>query len=167
MAVGALFSTSSAINATLYGGANTAYVLAKKGHLPKAFERKTWFNEPEGLYITAALSMFFAVAFDLNGISSLISFVFLIIYLFVITSHYRLINQAGGNKILIITNFILIFSVFITLVIYQWKNQKDSFFAGFVLLLMAFVFEIFYRTLTKRKFAKRHYRKFSIRLPFL
>ncbi len=167
VAIGALFSTSSAINATLYGGANIAYVLAKKGHLPEVFERKVWFNEPEGLYITAVLSMLFASVFDLNGISSLISFVFLIIYLFVIASHYRLIDKVNGNKMLIITNFILILSIFITLVIYQWKNQKDSFYTGFILVVLAFIFEVFYRMLTKRKFEKRGYRKFSIRLPFL
>ncbi len=169
VSIGALFSTSSAINATLYGGANIAYVLAKKGHLPKVFERKVWFNEPEGLYITAALSMLFASVFDLSGISSLISFVFLIIYLFVIVSHYRLIDKAGGNKILIIINFILILSVFITLIVYQWKNQKGSFYTGFILVILALIFEISYRLLTKRKFEKRDYhtRKFSIKLPFL
>jgi amino acid transporter len=86
VALGALFSTSSAINATLYGGANISYVLAKKGELPKIFERKIWFREPEGLYITAFLSLIFSLTFNLEGISSLISFVFLIIYLFVIVS---------------------------------------------------------------------------------
>ncbi|MBK3332566.1 amino acid permease [Persephonella atlantica] len=169
VAIGALFSTSSAINATLYGGANIAYVLAKKGHLPEVFERKIWFNEPEGLYITAVLSMLFASMFDLSGISSLISFVFLIIYLFVIVSHYRLIDKAGGNKILIIINFILILSVFITLIVYQWENQKGSFYTGFIIVALALIFEISYRLLTKRKFEKRDYhtKKFSIKLPFL
>jgi len=155
VAIGALFSTSSAINATLYGGANIAYVLAKKGHLPETFERKAWFNEPEGLYITAVLSLIFAIFFDLNGISSLISFVFLVIYLFVISSHYRLLGQVEGNKAVIIFNFIVVFAVFITLVIYQWESQKDSFFAGFGILAVSFVFEIIYRSITKRRFKKR------------
>jgi amino acid transporter len=37
---GALFSISSALNATIFGGANIAYSLAKDGELPKFFERK-------------------------------------------------------------------------------------------------------------------------------
>ncbi|WP_457641351.1 APC family permease [Persephonella sp.] len=159
VAVGALFSTSSAINATLYGGANIAYVLAKKGQLPKVFERKIWFNEPEGLYITAVLSYIFALFFDLNGISALISFVFLIIYLFVIASHYRLIDDAGGKKVYIIFNFIVILSVFIVLIIYQWKQQKDSFYTSFFILITVFLFEFIYRKLTKRKFMRREYHK--------
>ena len=35
MAIAAIISTSSAINATLYGGANVSYLMAKKGELPK------------------------------------------------------------------------------------------------------------------------------------
>jgi len=155
VSIGALFSTSSAINATLYGGANVAYVLAKKGHLPKTFERKVWFNEPEGLYITAVLSILFALFFDLNGISALISFVFLIIYLFVIASHYRLLGKVEGKKLIILFNFIVIFAVFITLVTYQWKTQKDSFYTSFAVLLFSLTFELLYRSITKRKFTKR------------
>ncbi|WP_456381522.1 APC family permease [Persephonella sp.] len=159
VAIGALFSTSSAINATLYGGANIAYVLAKKGHLPETFERKVWFNEPEGLYITAVLSLVFAIFFDLNGISSLISFVFLIIYLFVISSHYRLLGQVEGNRSIIIFNFVVIFAVFVTLVIYQWKTQKDSFFTSFGILIASFVFELMYRSITRREFRRREFRE--------
>ncbi|WP_457644713.1 APC family permease [Persephonella sp.] len=155
VAIGALFSTSSAINATLYGGANIAYVLSKKGHLPRVFERKVWFNEPEGLFITAVLSYIFALFFDLNGISALISYVFLIIYIFVIVSHYRLSSTAGGKKILIILNLIVITSVFIILLIYQWKNQRDSFITGFSVLFVAFLFELAYRQITGRIFVKR------------
>ncbi len=162
VAIGALFSTSSAINATLYGGANIAYVLSKKGHLPKVFERKIWFNEPEGLYITAVLSFLFAVLFDLSGISSIISFVFLIIYIFVISSHYRMIKEAGGNKVIVIFNLIVIFSVFIVLIIYQWNQQKESFYTSFIIILTALVFEFFYRKITGRIFTKRHLNKSNV-----
>jgi len=166
VAIGALFSTSSAINATLYGGANIAYVLSKKGHLPKVFERKVWFNEPEGLFITAVLSYIFALFFDLNGISALISYVFLIIYIFVIVSHYRLPNIAGGKKVFIILNLIVILSVFIILLIYQWNNQRDSFITGFFILSFAFLFEIVYRQITGRIFIKRKLNRSHINTIF-
>jgi amino acid transporter len=55
ISIGALFSISSALNATLYGGANTAYSFAKEGELPEFFERKEWFGTKEGLYITTGL----------------------------------------------------------------------------------------------------------------
>ena len=41
-AIAALFSTASAINATLYGGANVSYMMAKEGELPRIFKRKIW-----------------------------------------------------------------------------------------------------------------------------
>lgn len=53
ISIGALFSTSSAINASIFGGANVAYSLAKDGELPRFFKRKVWFKSTEGLYITA------------------------------------------------------------------------------------------------------------------
>ena len=44
ISIGAVFSISSALNATLYGGANIAYSFAKDGELPEFFERKVWFK---------------------------------------------------------------------------------------------------------------------------
>ncbi|WP_457601658.1 APC family permease [Hydrogenivirga sp.] len=155
VSLGALFSTSSAINATLYGGANVAYVLAKKGQLPATFERKVWFNEPEGLYITSVLSLLFALGLNLSGISSLISFVFLTLYLFVIASHYRLVKEAGGSRPIIMLNFLVVASVYMTLLIYQWSTQRRSFFVSVGVVLGASVFELLYRRLTSRSFTRR------------
>ncbi len=155
VALGALFSTASAINATLYGGANIAYALAKKGELPKTFERKVWFGEPEGLYITAGLSLFFVLFFNLESIASITSFVFLLIYLFVIISHYRLADKTKGNKLLIIFSFIVILMVLFTLLIYQWKTEKTTFFTSVFIFTAAFIFELFYKLITHREFKKR------------
>jgi amino acid transporter len=54
-AVAALFATASAINATLYGGTNVSYAMAKKGELSRRFERKVWRKATEGLFITSGL----------------------------------------------------------------------------------------------------------------
>ena len=51
IAIAALFSTSSAINATLYGGVNVSYFIAKEGELPEIFERKVWGRSTEGLFV--------------------------------------------------------------------------------------------------------------------
>ncbi len=158
VSIGALFSTSSAINATLYGGANVAYVLAKKGYLPDVFERKVWFQEPEGLYITAFLSLFFALFFDLGGISSIISFTFLILYVFVIASHYRLRSEVGGRPFLILLNFVVILSVFFTLLAYQWSQSRSSFYASIVVAALALVIESIYRRVSRRRIRRRNYR---------
>jgi len=48
VSIAALFSIASALNATLFGGANIAYALARNGELPILFERKAWFPDPSG-----------------------------------------------------------------------------------------------------------------------
>ncbi len=155
VALGAMFSTSSAINATLYGGANIAYALAKKGELPKEFERKVWFSGSVGLYITSGLSMFFVIAFNLEEIASITSYFSLIIYLFVIISHYRLSEETKGSKALIVFSFVIVCMVFLTLVIYQWKSEKVVFFTSIIVFVLAFVFELIYKSITHRTFTER------------
>jgi len=155
VSLGALFSTASAINATLYGGANIAYALAKEGELPEVFERKVWFQAPEGLYITAALSLIFALFFNLNGIANLISTVFLVIYIFVIFSHLKLVDKVGGNKLFISFNLFIITLVFFSLLVYQWKTNKNSFYTSIFIIFGSIIFEFVYRRITKRKITKR------------
>src|SRR5665811_2189916 len=40
--VAALLSTTSAINATLYGTARLSWTIARSGELPEAFDKKVW-----------------------------------------------------------------------------------------------------------------------------
>ncbi|NYI40253.1 APC family permease [Demequina lutea] len=54
IAIAAMLSTASAINATLYGSARLSYAIAKDGELPKQLERKVWGRPVEGLLGLAA-----------------------------------------------------------------------------------------------------------------
>lgn len=80
IAVAAMLSTASAINATLYGAARLSYCIARDGELPAALERKVWGEPVEGLLITAGLTLFVANWFDLTSISTLGSAGFLLIF---------------------------------------------------------------------------------------
>jgi len=100
-AVAALFSTSSAINATLYGGANVSYMMAKEGELPKNFKRKIWGEGYEGLLITAGLVILFVNVLNLEGVALLGSASFLCIYAAVNIAHLRLHKETGANPLLI------------------------------------------------------------------
>ncbi len=150
--LGALFSISSALNATLYGGANVAYSLAKDGELPAFFERKMWFKSIEGLYITAVVGLLFALFFNMEGIASITSAVFLSIYLFVIVSHYKLADKVGGERIIIILNFTAVLVAFLLMMYYQWQTQKPVFWGTVVTFSVALVTEYIYRSATARKF---------------
>ncbi len=148
--IGALFSISSALNATIFGGANIAYSLAKDGELPEVFERKVWFKSTEGLYITAGLGLLFALFFDLGAIASITSTVFTVIYIFVLISHIKLQKEYGGNKILIIINLIILLIVFGALMKYQWDTQKSAFYASIITFIGAFVIEFIFRKYKNR-----------------
>ena len=154
ISIGALFSISSALNATLYGGANIAYSLAKDGELPEVFERKVWFGSTEGLYITAALGLFFALSFDIGAIATITSAIFTIIYIFVLFSHYRLADKYGDSKKFILFNLIILFVVFFALLLYQWQTQRNAFYGTIITFAAAFIVEYLYRYLKKRKFVK-------------
>lgn len=155
ISIGALFSISSALNATIFGGANISYSLAKDGELPRFFERKRWFKSIEGLYITSFLGVVFAIVFNVGEIATITSSIFTIIYLFVIFSHYRVSNDVGGNKILILFNFIVIFGVFVVLMRYQLLTQKFAFYGTIATLVGAVILEYIYRYLKNRNFSLR------------
>jgi amino acid transporter len=95
--IAALFSTASAINATLYGGANVSYMIGRHGELPAFFERKLWRNSFEGLFITAGLVILVTNLLDLGGIAVLGSAFFLIVYSAVNIAHLRLLDSTKAK----------------------------------------------------------------------
>jgi len=159
VAIGALFSISSAINATLFGGANVAYALAKDGELPRLFQRKVWFGSMEGLYLTAGLGLLFALTFNLNGIAAITSSIFMVIYLFVLAAHWRLRHQYGGNPIIIISGFIIISGIFILLLNYQWQTNRSAFYGTWITIGGSLLVELLYRSFSGRGFISREFLK--------
>ncbi len=152
---GALFSIASALNATLYGGANVAYALARDGVLPAAFDRKLWFGSMEGLYITAGLGIVFALLFNLNGIASITSSVFMVIYLFVLAAHWRLQPRYGGNRVVIAAGFLVVLAVFALLLRYQWQTARDAFWTTGLVLIGSLFTEYLYFKLMHRHLQRR------------
>jgi amino acid transporter len=98
IAVAAMLSTASAINATMYGSARLSYCIARDGELPRVLERKVWGEPMEGLLITAGLTLAAANTFDLTSISTLGSAGFLLIFAAVNVAnalHARQTNSRG------------------------------------------------------------------------
>lgn len=96
IAVAALLSTASAINATLYGAARLSFVIARDGELPEVLERNVWNKPLEGLIITAALTLVMANGLDLSSISTIGSAGFLIIFTAVNLANVRLRTATGA-----------------------------------------------------------------------
>jgi amino acid transporter len=80
IALAALLSTGSAINATLYGSARLSYVVAKDGQLPTLLEKKVWRRPVEGLLITSGATLVLANSLNLSSIAVMGSAGFLLIF---------------------------------------------------------------------------------------
>ena len=152
ISIGALISISSALNATIFGGANISYSLAKDGELPEFFERKLWFKSREGLYITAGLSILVVLLLRIDEIAALTSSIFTIIYIVVIYSHYRLADRYGGNKFLILLNLVVLSGIFFALLFYQFNNQRPAFYSTLSAVAIALLAEFLFRNVRLRNF---------------
>jgi amino acid transporter len=97
IAVAAVLSTASAINATLYGAARVSYVIAKEGELPGAFERRAWNQPIEGLALTAGATLVVANLFDLSSIATMGSAGFLAIFAMVNIANARRAKETGSR----------------------------------------------------------------------
>ncbi|MBN1881914.1 MAG: amino acid permease [Deltaproteobacteria bacterium] len=80
IAIAAMLSTASAINATLYGSARLSYSIARDGELPVILERKVWNQPVAGLVITTVLTLLVANLLDLSSIATVGSAGFLLIF---------------------------------------------------------------------------------------
>ncbi|WP_338052274.1 APC family permease [Pyrodictium occultum] len=152
VSLGALLSTSSAINASLYGGANIAYALAKKGELPRVFERRSWLSEPEGLYITALLSLAFALGLNLDGVAEVCSATFIAVYMAVIVSHYRLAGETRGSRPLILLSLAVVLALLALLLYYQLASNPRAFYTTVTVYTAVALLEAVYRRATGRRF---------------
>ena len=146
LSIGALFSISSALNATLYGGANVAYALMKDGELPlpEEYERKEWFGEHLGLYLTGMLGMLFVLFFNIEEIASITSLIMTIIYIFVLYSHLLLADEVGGNRAIVFFNLMVISLVAMELMINQWHKDKALFFTSIGIFALSYLVEMAY-----------------------
>jgi len=134
IAVAALASTASALNATLYGVTRVSYVIAKDGELPKALEKKVWKKPVEGLLISAALTLVIANLFDLSRIAVMGSACFLIIFAAVNAASFRLCGRTRVNAALAVLGIVLCLLALAALI---WETARLE--PGTIWVLVAMV----------------------------
>ncbi len=149
IAVAALLSTASAINATLYGGSRVGYLIAKLGHLPKSFEKRIK-NGYEGVIIIALLSIIFAISFDLENISVAGSLGFLVIFSLVNLAHFRLYKETGGNRFIAGFGFVLCLGATLVLIGYNLIHKPEALMSSLLVLGMVALFSYLYYKIEKR-----------------
>jgi amino acid transporter len=126
IAVAALLSTASAVNATLFGSTNVAYQIAKNGGLPPAFDRKLWGRDVEGLFITSGLVLMFVLIFPLSAVASMGSAAFLLIYSAVNIGHMRIREQTGAKAWPVMASALTCLSLFVVLVYHMITTAPTS-----------------------------------------
>ncbi len=151
IAVAAILSTGSAINATLYGAARVSYVIAKDGELPEKLEHKIWQKPIEGLLITAALTLLIANLFDLSGISTMGSAGFLLIFASVNAANFKMSEKTNSNKWISLTGSVLCAAALALLIFQTLRTSPQNIWVLVVMFGIAFAIEGLYREFRRKK----------------
>ncbi len=144
ISIAALFSTASAINATLFGAANVSYMIARDGELSPFFSRTEWRGATEGLLITTALVIIFILFFNLAGVTMMGSSAFLLIYAAVNAGHLKILSNTGANLLLVLIGCLLCIAMFCLLEIYTYQHAPAAVYTMIVLLGGSFLLERFF-----------------------
>jgi len=149
MAIAALISTASSINANLYAVTNVTYQMAKNGELPKIYTRNVW-HSSEGLVVSTLILILFVLFFDLNEIAAVGSISILFIHAFVHIGHLFRIKKSGASKALVVLAIVTIMIAIVLALSYTSKHipHVGYFIAGGFVL--AFILEVALRITTKR-----------------
>src|SRR5262247_3686098 len=145
IAVAALLSTASAINATLFGSANVCYMIARDGELPAGLSRTRWKSATGGLLLTAGLVVLIILCFDLSGIAMMGSAAFLLVYATVNAGHLRVLEQTGADAIIVWLSLITCLAMFAVLSVYTYNQQPSALLALAVIAVASFAAEWAYR----------------------
>lgn len=150
IAVAAMLSTASAINATFYGTARLSYIIARDGELPSVLEKKVW-NEPvEGLLITTGVTLFIANSVNLSSISTMGSAGFLLIFAAVNGANAMLARETRSKSWLSLIGVGLCLGALASLLWQTAKSSPGQLLVLFVMAGAAFFIEIAYRVATGR-----------------
>ncbi len=136
----ALFSASSAINATLFGTARLSMVMAKEHRLPSAFGFRRQSNHIPwaALLIISFVTLLFVNLANLNIISSFSSSTFLLIFALINLSAWRLRKKLKISQTLPIIGMILSLASWFALIVYLWQSRPASlvWIAGIYMLVI-------------------------------
>jgi amino acid transporter len=126
--VAALFSTASAINATLFGTARLASVMATDAELPRVFSlRRRQDDIPwASLVIIGAVTLAFVNLADLTLISSFASSTFLLVFFAINLSAWRLRARIGLRGWCPALAMALTLASWVALMAWLWRDDPRS-----------------------------------------
>ena len=144
--IAALFSTSSAINATLFGTARLGVEMARKRELPAVFSLRRRQDHIPWVSLSAitAVTLAFVNAADLTIISSFSSSTFLMIFFAINLSAWRLRSKIGIRTIWPVLGMLLALGSWVTLVFWLWRDDPKSLYWVGMFYVAVFVAELLF-----------------------
>jgi amino acid transporter len=126
--LGALLSTASAINATLFGTARLGRVMAQDRDLPAVFSHREHTRDIPWVSLAAisAITLVFVNLANLTVISSFASATFLMIFAAVNLSALRLRTKVGIGGTLPLAGFVASAAAWLVLMAYLWTHSARS-----------------------------------------
>ncbi|MGD8927276.1 MAG: APC family permease [Thioalkalispiraceae bacterium] len=149
VAIAALISTASSINANLYAVTNVTYQLAKDGELPAAFGKPIGHSK-EGLVISAILIMLLSLFFDLTEIASIGSITVLFVHAVTHLGHLKVIKKTGASRLLVLLAALASILAMLVALVYV-SRQLDN----VLIILLGFLLVAAGTELVLQKFTKR------------
>ncbi|MEJ2688705.1 MAG: APC family permease [Deltaproteobacteria bacterium] len=140
--LGALLSTASAINATLFSTARLGSVMAQEKAVPRLFSHKERTKDIPfvSLIVITAVSILFVNTMDLTAISSFASSTFLLIFASINLAAFRLRQRIGIHPISPLLALALCFASLVVLIAYLYQTAAQVLvwiFGAYVAILVA------------------------------
>lgn len=150
IAIAALLSTASAINATFYGASRVSYNIAKDGELPELLEKKVWNKPIEGLLITSVFTLFIANFSNLSTISTMGSAGFLLIFAAVNAANARMHKGTESRRWISVFGIFACLGALVALIWQTLTTNPKEILILIIMLVLAFAIEAVYRNRTGR-----------------
>lgn len=141
VALTALISTASSINANLYAVTNVTYQLAKNGELPQAFGRPIAHSR-EGLVISGVLIIALSLFFDLSAIAAIGSISVLLVHSVTHFGHLRRLKATGASFGLVLIAAIVCTAAMVLALFYVGRTSTATLAALAAFIVVAVAMEL-------------------------
>jgi len=144
VAVAALLSTFSAINATIYGNARLGYFLAKEGVIPEFLSNRSRKIPVDGVIVTSILSIVIANSINLTEIAIIGSAGFLLIFALINVGAYRLRSEIKANRLISLVASIISIVALVTLLVHTYTTNTKAVIVFITFIFISALFESIY-----------------------
>ncbi len=158
VSIAALLATFSAINATFYGNARLGFILAKEGELPETLDEVKRNIPVVGVVFILLFSLLIANSIDLTEIAIIGSASFLLIFFIVNICAYKLSDEIGANKKIILTACLVSVAALIILLFQTFSSNPGAIWIFISFICISILFELFYGRLVRKHIFRRPYK---------